>query len=95
MCAFSYIFYRLTLRRRADDIFTTQRPITLSVCSAQSGDKKCNVYNTVWNYDFTESAKSRDKNAMCITQFEIMTLLKVLSPEIKNPMCITQFEIMT
>ena len=40
MCAFSYIFYRLTLRRRADDIFTTQRPITLSVCSAQSGDKK-------------------------------------------------------
>jgi hypothetical protein len=54
-------FYRRTLRRRADDIFTTQRPIKLSVCSAQSGDKKCNVYNKVWNYEFTECAQSGDK----------------------------------
>jgi len=27
--------------RRADDIFTAQRPITRLLCCAQSGDKKC------------------------------------------------------
>jgi len=41
LCEIWLYFYRQTLSRRADDIFTAQRPITRSLCSAQSGDKKC------------------------------------------------------
>jgi len=41
LCDLWLYFYRRTVSRRADDIFTAQRSITRSLCSAQSGDKKC------------------------------------------------------
>jgi hypothetical protein len=52
LCVLLLIFYHRNLSRGADDIFTAERTITLWFYNAQSGNKNCNVYDSlkVWLY---------------------------------------------